>query len=75
MRTPGVGEGSEALGIEIGAGDEGDLALALQVAEHLRGFEVARHVIVPPVELDEVEPFHAEAGRASGRWCGGHRRR
>src|SRR5690348_14447604 len=48
-------------GVEIGAAEMLDLALALELGEPAGGVAAAGHRIVPPVKLDEVETLAAKA--------------
>ena len=60
MGTPASTHRQQVGGVEIGAADALDLAGLAQLLEPAGRLEPARHVIVPPVELHEVEPFHAQ---------------
>ena len=60
-----VDELSKLDGVEVRGGDEADEALFLKTHELTRYVDHARHRIVPPVELNCVEPLDAEAPEAS----------
>ena len=51
--------------IEVGHADIADFPLLLQLQKVVRHLDVPRHVVVPPVELHEVERIAVEPAQAS----------
>ena len=51
---------AESRRVEIGQTDEPDFPRALEIGQPAGHLDVARDVVVPPVELDEVDPLDAE---------------
>ena len=47
--------------VEIGSPDAQDLARLAQFLEPLGSFKPTWHIIVPPMELHDIETFHAQA--------------
>jgi hypothetical protein len=62
-RHAGPDQLAHAKSIEVRSADPIDLSRPLQLAEPMEDVEVARHRIVPPMELDEVKPIDGETAQ------------
>ncbi len=55
----------QAWNVEIGHAQARDLAGPAQAVEFAGGLDMTRHVIVPPMKLDHVDPLHPQAGQGA----------
>jgi hypothetical protein len=70
-----IGYHAKTLGIEIGQREMTDFAFVLQVREMFERVEVILVVVIPSMELEQVETFHAHArervaNRTLNEWSG-----
>ena len=54
-----LGDEPQPLGVEIGQREMADLAFLAQIGEMLERVEVARIGVIPPMELQQIEPVDA----------------